>query len=775
MQGGNLVAGIPEWTVTARVGSTVRVAESVSIDAELPSDMPDAIGGVSGVTARTGTIVWAAQDVVESRPYSPWARSPYGWPPSPGQSVGIWVGDESTAWKVFTGVIDYTRGDAGKLESRIIDVTDRLDRDVSIPPVGYLTPSYYDETTGGSADASVWTEVQPWYAAYKCLRVGGFGVPVPVQSDGALAVAVDFQGSIYPDRGYLRSSVERVQMEWGEGWTYLSNGVARYHAFPHQVASTSALRLWMRWNATAGGTASLAVIMDDGRQIRLDGTLNGVQTHMTLRMRVWASDPDSGGSLLADQSVTRAAMVEDGTVWVDAIFPVSSGTVRYTVAENSIESGTTNGAVEQSLPLGSGPSAGSIPEFASTWGPQVAVRVGVMTLSQWRAMSSHVPSTRIFAWGRGLVRSQHTSRAIEGRSARDVLRDIGASTLTSMWVDETGVMQWAPSNLLYSQSPVKTVTTTQDIFSLIWEESMLSTRHQVKVKYLRGAMKRSLKYGVTLYQPSSASAIEKGTPDETFIEVPSDEEWFGLDASVALLSGEPNITAFSEGHRSFRGGIYEDSGGLQRWAGPLADFPYTMESLGLRTWLLTQTYNGPASEISQVTKTGDAESYLKRQWRGQNLPIIRGRARTVFSEAWVASSRLGPDAAPDLEFDMGAWGFPGDANRVADWLAERLTTTLITLTNLEIEYDPRLQLGDVITVDSSDFLGFSVDCLIIAKTEQHGEGSFMTCTVRVIRVRTTVTTYTDFESKHSNSTYSALEATWAGATYAQLESNPLGG
>lgn len=174
---------------------------------------------------------------------------------------------------------------------------------------------------------------------------------------------------------------------------------------------------------------------------------------------------------------------------------------------------------------------------------------------------------------------------------------------------------------------------------------------------------------------------------------------------------------------------------------------------------------------AQKATSGEGHRSLRR--RNKQPPLSRGR--TQFTDATYTASQTGPSTAPDLDFDMGQWGRAADAARVANWLAARLTSTLVTLTGLEIDYDPRLQLGGVITVDSTTFYGFSLDCLIIGKSEQHGNGSHMTLAVRVIRVRSTVTTYAQFEAAYNGRNYAALESAWAGATYSQLESNPLGG
>ena len=776
MQDGTLVDGVPEWTVTVRVGNRNRIAESVSIDAELPSDMPDTVGGVSGVSARTGTIVWAEQQPVQERPASPWTRAA-SWPPTPGTSVGIWVGDSATAWKVFTGVIDSTTGDETRMVSKIIDASDRLNRRVTIPPVAHTMPGAYDEVTGAGF-GPVKTFVQPWHAAYRALRAGGFGIAAPRQVGGTTILDVDLQGSIWPSIGEVRNPTVSLDNElaWGDGFTYLSQGSVTYTPRQTPVGAGSALRVWGRFAALVSERPATNIWgYSGGNFIRTQAELSADMTQLAVTVEHFDGDPNGSGKLLGAGSRTVSAAIAGGTLWWEVMIPAGSSTA-YLVTEE-LGGSVPNGEVEQAIGFGvPAPVGESVMLSGHGLGPMVAARMGVLTPAQWRSMSSQTTSARVRAWGQGLVRSQHTSRTIERRTAKGVLDEIGAATLTSMWIDETGVMQWAPSNTLYSGTRVKTVTTAQDVFSLGWVESLLSTRRQINVNYLAGALNLSRRYGITLYQPSNGATLENGSTNEDFIDVPADEEWFGLDKTLMRIGTEATNIAFSAGHRSFYGGIYDDASGIQRWALSTSEFDYTMATLGLRTWLLEQTNTrSDGRDLQLISKDEDAEASLKKRWRNQPLPIIRGRGRTQFTDATYTASQTGPSTAPDLDFEMGSWGRAADAARVANWLAARLTTPLITLTDLEIEYDPRLQLGDVITVESLAFYGFSVDCLIIGKSEQHGDGSHLSLTVRVIRVRSTATTYEQFEAAYSGSNYAALESAWAGATYSQLEANPLGG
>src|SRR5699024_5187815 len=103
-----------------------------------------------------------------------------------------------------------------------------------------------------------------------------------------------------------------------------------------------------------------------------------------------------------------------------------------------------------------------------------------------------------------------------------------------------------------------------------------------------------------------------------------------------------------------------------------------------------------------------------------------------FIDADVTGATTGPSWAPDMAIDLGAWAIKGHAQLVVDWLSNRLARPVITLTDVEVDYDPRIQLGDVITIESLALLGMLVDVVVVGKSETHGQGASMSLTVRVI-------------------------------------------
>lgn len=760
MQVGELAPGVQEWYYRVTVDGVARAVESVSWDAELASGLPDPVAGVSGVSARTGTIRWAPQEAVTGVPGTPWTRN-QSWPPPVGSGVVVMVGDGNTAWTVFTGTIDTTSGDLSSLSSRIVDNSDRLERTVTLPAVARRMPGEYAE--GSMGDPLVYSLVQPWHAAYRCMRAAGWAVTAPSQP-GYVAADVDLQGSLWPTVGTLRHGNDGVVLRWGDGYTYLSGGTIGYRAVSVPLNPGAVSRLWLRWDAQPDTDAVLNVQHMDAKYVRVKGRLNSVASRLAVTVEMWDNNPSAGGNLLGRLTGDHAVAVVDGTVWLDVAIPTSGTTVWYTYPRTDAPVGTPNSASKVVGDLGAQLTAAQRADMVSTWGPVVAFRVGSLTQTQWDTMSSHVGGLRVHAWGEGLVRVQEVSRAIEKRKASDVLAEIGSATLTAMWIDETGTMQWAPTDRLHAQAPILTVTTEQDIFELGWQESLQATRSRVNVDYLEAAAEYARRYTVTLYQPNSAATITENEPIEEFITPPGDEEWIAVDGSMSRASD--NIAAFNRGEGSFFGAVIEDINGDYVWSSATNR---QLQRLGLTTWKLTQTGTGP----NKMLMSNPDDPGLYRSKRGVPLPILRGQARIMLADARVTGATTGPSWAPELDHDIKHWGRASDAQRVADWLSAQLASPIITLTNLEIAYDPRIQLGDMLLVDSKQFLGFSVNALVIGKSESHGDGARLSLTVRVTEVRTVFSTYEDFEAAYAGRNYSALESAWAGATYTGLENDPL--
>ncbi|MBP2216315.1 hypothetical protein [Arthrobacter sp. CAN_C5] len=80
-------------------------------------------------------------------------------------------------------------------------------------------------------------------------------------------------------------------------------------------------------------------------------------------------------------------------------------------------------------------------------------------------------------------------------------------------------------------------------------------------------------------------------------------------------------------------------------------------------------------------------------------------------------------------------------DRVRDYLATQVTTPSPTIPSLTVSYDPRLQLGAVIIIDSAKLMSISLRSLIVEKSYSAGTSDTRELGVVIITAKITFTTY----------------------------------
>src|SRR5690606_791697 len=91
-------------------------------------------------------------------------------------------------------------------------------------------------------------------------------------------------------------------------------------------------------------------------------------------------------------------------------------------------------------------------------------------------------------------------------------------------------------------------------------------------------------------------------------------------------------------------------------------------------------------------------------------------------------------------------------------IQSQTTKPLPTITGLSIVPDPRLQLGDRITISSPDFMGVSLNALIVGVDSSFGGSYEQSLTVRVTGATSTFTTYAEFNASGGALTYQQWQA-----------------
>ena len=273
--------------------------------------------------------------------------------------------------------------------------------------------------------------------------------------------------------------------------------------------------------------------------------------------------------------------------------------------------------------------------------------------------------------------------------------------------------------------------------------------------------------------------MEQGDTIENFATPEGGVEWFGTDRSVVVLD-DTNWGAYNSQIGSFTGAHYTNDNGdeLPTAGRTLTVEQYALGPVGLQIIHTAGNWGGRATANLATSPSAQA---MRAPLRNESLPIIRGFGRGEWVEEAATASATGPGRAPAVTHDLSYWGTDyasggSMAQIIADFLADQVTTTSPTITDLRVIYDPRRQLGDVITIESG-LMGISLRALIVGISEDHAPGDHsQSLKVRIISATSNRdVTYEDLAAAWGDGNYAGLELLWAGMDYNDFENDPLRG
>lgn len=711
MQSGNLASSdVQVFTSRITVNGVTRAHESWSVDRELVGDLPDQVASGAGVKQATGSVVWAVQPDVAERTANPWNAST-GWLPKSGDSVVIWAGDGVREWKQFDGIIDETSGDVGALpSSSIIDRIDQLSVNFSQETV---IRSHPPKTEGGDYMGVGMSAV---YMVDRAMRYGGFYCTPRLEP--AAVVAVHGQGSMWPRLGALSraGSVSGAthagnnRAPWG--WAVSDFDCAYTPVFPQPgsaplqmtfcIAPDHAGSLYFR-SIYSGGTVEIAVTPSRACVARFNGA-----------------------------EVCRLIVAADATV-VSLVVRGASWTLKTNSGGVVSAAGT---AIPSSSVLNSVTLRGDV-------GVRVAgFQVSSPTVATEFASLSHVPNA--FHRVSGLVGFMDALPSLVNVNALDVLDEVSKATLSAMWIDETGVLQFRGSDILRATGPSQTLTTLDDIQSLSWQDSLLSTRSKVTVKYQKPAIDRSQWSNILLWQ-GSGETMQSNQEKNLFAEAPNDEDWAEIDHVTVAAEG---LNALNSGRGTWMLSYLEKQDGT--WMSSTGYTNRSISTVNERTRLFQYgALTLPAGYHLVLSTPEEAVNYASR-FRDWSQPALRGRGRVQWAETTVVSPIVGPAGAPELVHDAGKWNSRADdttiLERIGEFIASQVSKPQPVITGMRVGFDPRRQLGDVITISSPQLMGVELQALIIGKSDKAAASFTQSLSVRIISARSTFTTHEQFNA-----------------------------
>lgn len=720
MQGGTL-DGSDVLTRTSRVlvNGVQRPHISWSIDREIPGGLPAQVISGGGITQATGTIVWGdSTDVVESGG-NPW-RPATAWVPTKGSRVEIFAGDGVTEWKQFHGVIDSTTGSiGGGMQSKIIDDYDKLSAPVTLGPLLAVMPP---RVQGGAFRG---TGLVSTYYVDAALRAAGFYLTPKREADCVLDVPC--QGGMFPHTGSTHEAATQSGVGSYPANRYRPGGFAvsdfdMMYLPAFQRSASTPLQMTLMVTQGHAGFAYMRCRYLDGQEVQLSVNADRIASVQV------------GGAILASLTVPEGSVIS-------ALIRGGNLTLK-----------TSDGQSATSAAGLSGPALLDTIVLVGDDGVRVAgVQVSHPPTAAWDLASVNFSQTAtINTSDVSFLGVMRACRAIDAEPAGDLLSEISEATLASMWIDELGVFQWWPALALKGRTASGTVTTADDILSLDWEDSLLGSRSRVTVRHEVPALKLSRFQNIELWS-GSGGVLESGETLEEFIGPSAGQAWITPSGNFKQMRMPGDWWQYNRPRGSLSGGYYTLDD---------AHYPHTnltldvsMETVSVTRFKVTHVAGTYPEDVVVNLETPNSDELWDRN-RNKALPRVAGYG---FVE-WVPQDYSQPavgGVGPELVHETGIWVPQDIVNRYSDYLSAETAVPKPTITGLEVVYDPRRQLGDVVTLSSPSLMGVELTALIVGISNSASDsGMSQSLSVRIISSTSTALTYAEFNTLAQNASLS---------------------
>lgn len=728
MQSGSFIGSDVQALVSRiLVNGVQRPHVSWSVDRELSGDLPAQVVATSGITQATGTVVWAEDSDVSDAPTNPWNRS-NGWVPGKGDRVEIYAGDSITEWKQFTGVIDKTTGTIGAdLQSSLIDDYDKLSNPVTHEPLLNKMPPV---TPGGDFRG---TGLVHTFYVDLAMRAGRF-FTTPSREPNSV-VHVPCQGGMWPHLGTVTTA------RTNSGASYPSNNFS-----PWGFAVGDFVMLMNPSSPQSmSSPVQLTMVVAPGHNDYAFVRAHYGGTYIVLNIASnWVVEARIGGTVIASFTLSGKGGSDNRVVQL----LVKGGVFTLKASTGQTASGT-------------GAWSGSTVMDAVRLEGGVNARVSGLQVShppatyEFRDLN-FTPTAKINVANSTFMGVPNVIPAVESVPGSDLLNEISEASLSAVWIDELGVLQWWPALSLRGRTPNSTLSTLDDILDLAWEDSLLGSRSSVTVKYQEPALKISKWQNVQLAVGSGGTLSSEESSEEV-VTTPDDEVWVGVDVTPTILRTN-NWSAYNRPQGTYVGGYFSSNGLTFSETGLTYDASFS--KVTLTSYKMVQSVGVLPADVDFNMNTSPSAASLWENQRNKPLFDIRGHSKTEYTEREYTSTVPG-GVGPALVHETGKW-IPADiVSNIADFLASETATPKPVITGLEVAYDPRRQLGDTVTIESTRFMGVTMTALVVGVSNSADSGGYeQSLSVRIVDVKRTNQTYAEYNDSlaAANLTYAQWQA-----------------
>jgi hypothetical protein len=737
-------------TAVVTVDGVAREVDDVQVSRELASALPGTVIGGGGLMAATGGTTWAQQDAVEVRSLTPWAPKS-GLPPAGGARVLVDLGDERGTCRILTGRVDSSDGEFGDgvITSQLVDDIDRLHRPVSIGPLLATMPPL---TPGGTPR---WTWMSGLWVTDWLLRQCGYYATPPAGAGAVVSVTAN--GSMWPEVGTVTACSNTAGTTYPT-WASAPWGVAARDVTATYTPATARmldapLEVMLSWPGTAAENPNVRVYFGT-HSVRLTMTSGSVVAQV-----LNGGTPTNAATATRGTATRAVARFTPNGSNIDVELRTDTGTTGVgTVAAPSGILTTAMDRVQVVTPTSTGQVGAFKVGFPSTpfgdlaFTPTTLFNVSLVAFYPLLALP-----------------------AIIGRNALDLLREHAAAVGAAMWLDEQGRVRWVARDRLGTGSPVRTLTSRDDLLDAQWSAEWRDMASRVDVKWSQPAISRARADKVTVWEGSSGG-VDTGDVYEDVIHPGAGEDWIMVDQTVTSLGPSSDLTAFNAGEGSFTGASMVDvATNSETWA-PAGTVSTQVQQVDARTYIVTTTVGTIPSGKSVSTKAPSTAGLgLWASRYGDHLPVIRARAAFELTDVTTTSTITGPPDAAIYTHDAGWWvQHPDHAQAIADWLASTATVHSPHLTGVDVTFDPRLQLGDVVQITDTDRSGLSVRGVVFSLTHRLSQGDASTrLTVRVLSVSILNPTLGQYDTVWAGATLGTRDTQWGTQTLTAFDANPL--
>lgn len=735
------------------IGADVK---SVSVGRDIPEGLP---GSSAAFQASTATVVADMSALVSSRTQHPWNRSGV-WPPSPADTVEIWLSDGVNEWRQIKGSVEEPSGDtdSAQVTFTVVDRYKALERTVNLPALSDAMPSLID------ANYYRYIGLQSCYVTDSVLRQAG-RYATPSMSSGCF-ISVPFQGSTWPERGYCVSSAKLAPDEIGNA--YPNWYTSPYGLKVHNLNASYSPLIWSGQDTVFDQPMEITqeIVDNLGSSTFIYVSFAAGQLVLAVsNTAVFARYYPSTGAFVNLAQVPKSAIDR-----VTLRFSRSGDTLTAEIRTRST-GGVVSEPVSGTTTLLAGDLAGPVSAIRATGaGAQGAFQAAYPTTAWSRIGQSATAVLHVDPRGRNRLVGLPAQINV---SSTELLSQQAEAEFASWWIDENDVLQWWDRDLLLARPSAGTLTAADHVKSIPWTHGHGALRREVSVDYRSTSVTAKWRTDLTLWE-GSGETYSEGDIEETFVNVPEDEIWLGVDYEnpTRYSTITPNYYAINRGIRTVIGGIAIGSEGAERLTGSIApgvrrvtdnSFAFSVQVNALAT--------GEQAAL-QFPQESSTDTALWSRWRGKNLPILRGKKKIVFRDGRATASLSGPSTVPDFVHDAGWWiQTPEYAQDTADYVASIVTVDRPLIEGIETMPVFNLQVGDVITVSDPEVMGVCIRALVIGNNidADFGAGTAtQSLNLRPLSVVSNGRVWGDFGATYDGQSWGDFGDDYAGQTWADF-------